>query len=66
MIKIREIEEVISKLPPQKLAKFRTWYERFDAVRWDKQFEGDVKMGKLDATANRALKDFKKGNFKEL
>ncbi|GEM_PF-4402651 len=32
MIKIREIEKTISKLPPQKFAAFRRWFEKFDAT----------------------------------
>ena len=30
MIKIREIEDTISHLPPKKLAEFRRWFEKFD------------------------------------
>lgn len=66
MIKIRDIEKNITDLPPKKLAEFRRWYEKFDAVQWDKQFENDVHVGKLDAAANKALRDFKNGKCKEL
>ena len=30
MIKISDIEDTISHLPPQKLAEFRRWFEKFD------------------------------------
>ncbi len=66
MIKIRDIEKNITDLPPQKLAEFRRWYEKFDAAQWDKQFENDVHGGKLDAAANKAFRDFKNGKCKEL
>ncbi len=66
MIKIRDIEKNISQLPPKKLAEFRRWYEKFDAAQWDKQFEQDAGSGRLDATANKALKDFKRGRYKAL
>ena len=66
MIKIREIEKTISSLPPKKLAEFRRWYERFDAVRWDKQFENDVITGKLDHVAEKAKEDYKNGKYKAL
>jgi len=35
-------------------------------MRWDKQFEADVKAGKLDNIANQAIEDFKAGKAKEL
>ncbi len=63
---IRDIEHAITKLPAQKLAAFRTWFHKFDARTWDKQFEKDAKAGKLDAVANKALGDFKKGHCQEL
>ena len=66
MIKIREIEKNIASLPPKKLAEFRRWYERFDAARWDKQFENDVITGKLDRVAEKAMEAYKKGKCKEL
>jgi major membrane immunogen (membrane-anchored lipoprotein) len=66
MIKIRDLEKNISDLPPKKLAEFRRWYEKFDAAKWDKQFEVDVNGGKLNAAANKALRDFKNGRSKEL
>ena len=61
MIKIREIEKVISSLPPKELTAFRKWFTKFDSEQWDKQFESDVKAGKLDKLANKAVEDFKKG-----
>ena len=66
MIKIREIEKVISNLPPKDLVAFRRWFEKFEAAQWDIQFKADVKSGKLDAIANKALEDFQKGKCKEL
>ena len=66
MTTIIEIEKAISNLPPEELAQFRTWFEEFDAAAWDRQFEEDVVSGKLDAIADKAISDFKNGNFKEL
>jgi major membrane immunogen (membrane-anchored lipoprotein) len=45
---------------------FRKWYAQFDANQWDNDFEQDVKNGKLSKLAQKAISDFKKGNFKEL
>ena len=66
MTTIIEIEKAISTLPPEGLAQFRAWFEEFDAAVWDRQFEEDVVSGKLDAIADKAISDFKNGNFKEL
>jgi hypothetical protein len=66
MANVQEIEKAISSLPPKELAKFRAWFEEFDAAVWDRQFEEDARSGRLDEMANRALADFKDGKFKEL
>jgi hypothetical protein len=44
-------------LSAQELAAFRDWFSRFDAAAWDKQFEADVKEGRLDALADEAIRD---------
>ena len=41
----------IEKLSPEELAAFRIWYAAFDAEAWNRQFEADVKAGKLDLLA---------------
>lgn len=61
MIKIRDIEKAVSGLPPKDLAEFRAWFHKFDAVRWDKQFENDAVSGKLDRVAEKAVDDYRKG-----
>jgi len=66
MSTVLEIEQAISQLPPNELAHFREWFEKFDAMNWDKQFEEDAKSGKLDKLAHQAIADFRAGNYKEL
>ena len=66
MIKIREIEKAVSNLPDKDLVTFRGWFQKFDAARWDQQFENDARSGKLDRLANKAITDFKNGSCKEL
>ncbi len=63
---IYEIEQAIKELSAEELARFRRWFEEFDAQVWDDQFEGDAKSGKLDKHANKALSDFRAGKAKEL
>jgi hypothetical protein len=48
MRKVGAIEQQIEKLAPAELAAF-------DAEAWDRQFEANVKAGKLDALADTAL-----------
>jgi hypothetical protein len=66
MATIQKIEKEVSNLSREELAEFRDWFEEFDAAIWDKQFEEDVRSGKLDKLAEEAIKDFKKGKFKEI
>ena len=61
MSKIESIEQQIEKLSPEELAAFRRWYAAFDAEVWDRQFEADVKAGKLDALGDKALRDHTSG-----
>ncbi|MFQ6015750.1 MAG: hypothetical protein ACE5NP_09945 [Anaerolineae bacterium] len=66
MLKIQEIEQAVSQLPLDELARFREWFDEFDAKIWDKQFEVDAQSGKLDRMANQAIADFRAGKYKEL
>ena len=59
---LQEIERAVSQLSGEDLAKFRTWFAEFDAADWDRQFEADVAEGRLDALAEKALKDLGKGH----
>lgn len=54
MSKIDELERQIQGLSAQELAAFRKWFAQFDAAAWDRQFEADVKAGKLDTLGERA------------
>lgn len=66
MTQVQRIEEEVASLPKVELAKFRSWFENFDAKAWDKQIEEDITSGKLDDMANKAIADFKAGNYKEI
>jgi hypothetical protein len=63
---IQEIEQAIAELSPRELARFREWFEEFDAQAWDEEFEHDAKSGKLDKLADKAIKDYRAGKAKEL
>lgn len=66
MSKVDDLEKQICQLSPEELAEFRRWYADFDAERWDRQFEADVKAGKLDALAKRALRAHEAGQSTKL
>ena len=50
----------------RKLARFRAWFEAFDAVQFDGTIERDVQAGKLDRLAEEALAAHRAGRSREL
>jgi hypothetical protein len=66
MGKLEIIEGQIKELSREELAQLREWLVRFDAEVWDRQFEADVKAGKLDALAENALRDHLAGRSTKL
>ena len=66
MSAILELEQAVSQLPPKDLARFRKWFEEFDARIWDHQFEQDARSGKLDKLASQAIADFHAGKSRKL
>ena len=63
---IQEIEQAITGLSPKELARFRRWFEEFDAQSWDQQLEADATAGKLDKIAEQAVSEYRAGKAKEL
>ena len=63
---IQQLELAVTQLPPKDLARFREWFDGFDAQVWDKQFEADAESGKLDKIAEQSLNDYRTGKAKEL
>jgi len=66
MTTLEEIENAVTQLPADQLAKFRTWFEEFDAARFDRRIERDAKAGRLDKLAEQALADFRAGRARDL
>jgi hypothetical protein len=50
-----DIARAIERLPPQEFARFRAWFEIFDANYFDAAIERDARSGKLDPLAEEAL-----------
>jgi hypothetical protein len=61
MGKIETIEQQIQALSAEELKEFRAWFFEFDWAAWDRQIERDVSAGKLDALAEKALRDHASG-----
>jgi hypothetical protein len=66
MDKVEKIEREIQGFSPSELAKFRQWFQEFDAEAWDRQIEEDIRAGKLDGLANAALQAFDSGRYDEM
>jgi len=66
MSTIEEIEKAVENLAPQELARFRAWFENFEAARFDEKIERGANSGKLDALAKQALEDHRGGGSREL
>jgi uncharacterized protein YcbX len=66
MMSIQELKQAVTQLPPKDLARFREWFNEFDAQVWEKQFEADAKSGKLDKIVEQALNDYRAGKAKGL
>jgi len=63
---LADFEKAVAKLAPDQLAKFRDWFDAFDAARFDAKIERDATTGRLDRLADEALGEFRKGNAREL
>ena len=61
MGRIEDVEQQVEALSPEELAQFRTWFLEYDWAVWDRQLERDVRAGKLDELAERALRDHGSG-----
>lgn len=66
MGKIERIQQQVQALTPDEFASFREWFLVFESDAWDRQIERDAVAGKLDAMAQRALKEHSEGKTRPL
>ena len=66
MTTVSELQKVIRGLSEAEYAELRNWLLDEDWERWDREFDEDVKAGKLDALAAEALEAKAKGELKDL
>ena len=66
MTTAEDIEKAVDQLAPRELARFRAWFEAFDAHRFDAAIERDISGGELDAVADEALAAHRAGRSRQL
>lgn len=66
MTTVEEIEKAVARLTPKQLAKFRAWFEAYQARLFDEQIERDAKAGKLDKFAKEAVRAHREGRTRAM
>jgi len=66
MTTAEDIEKAVEQLAPPELARFRAWYEAFDAAQFDAAIERDARAGKLDVHVEEALAAHRAGQSRDL
>jgi hypothetical protein len=66
MSNVEDIEKAVESLAPGDLARFRPWFDNFDAKRFDEKIERDVRSGRLDKLADDAIAAHRAGHSREL
>jgi hypothetical protein len=66
MTTAEDIEKAVEQLPPRELARFRAWFEAFDADQFDAAIERDANAGKLDGLAEEAIAAHRAGKSRDL
>ena len=61
MSTVEEITTAIAALPPEQVAQIRAWLDERAEAEWDARIEQDVREGRLNALAERALAEHKAG-----
>ena len=66
MTNVVELQRAILGLSEAEYTELRRWLMDEDWERWEREFEEDVRAGKLDNLANEALEAKAKGELKAL
>ena len=62
MRSIMEIEEAIGQLPNEEMFQLIERLENKASDMWDRQIEQDVRAGRLDAMAQKAISEHREGD----
>jgi len=63
---IQEIEQAITELDPDELARLREWFDEYYAQVWDEQIEQDAASGRLDKLIAEVDEEYNAGLSKPL
>ena len=63
---IQEIEQAITELQPNELARLREWFDEYYAQVWDEQIERDAASGRLDKLIAEVDEEYNAGQSKPL
>ena len=63
---LEQLEETVAKLPPEQIARFREWFQEFDAEIFDAKIADDADAGRFDELANAAIADHQAGRSNPL
>jgi len=63
---IQEIEQAITELDPDELARLREWFDEYYAKKWDEQIEQDADSGRLDKLIAEVDEEYNAGLSKPL
>jgi dsDNA-binding SOS-regulon protein len=63
---LTEIEQAIATLPPEQFEELARWIAERREDAWDRQFEADVKAGRLDSAARQIEEDIANGRTRPL
>ena len=66
MTQVQLIERQVAKLDGSALAAFRNWFQKYDALCWDREMRSDARTRKFEKLANEALAEHKAGKTKSL
>lgn len=61
-----DIEKAIEQLSPAELARFRAWFQQFEADRFDQAVTSDAQAGRLESFAEEALTEYRAGRTRDL
>lgn len=63
---MQEIEQAITELAPNELARLREWFDEYYAQVWDEQIERDAASGRLDKLIAEVDEEYNAGLSKPL
>jgi hypothetical protein len=66
MSTVHEIETAIQRLDEQSFGQLSSWFEEFQAERWERRFAADAVAGRLDALGEAADRAFERGECRPL